>query len=81
MDTFAKGLKVAAALLEDKALDNFIEERYSSYNSGIGAKIKAKEVTLEDCAQYALNNKNEKIAPSGREEMLEIILNQYIFNE
>lgn len=81
MDTFAKGLKVAAALLEDKALDNFIEERYSSYNSGIGAKIKAKEVTLEDCAQYALNNKNEKIAPSGRQEMLEIILNQYIFNE
>ena len=64
-----------------KALDNFIEERYSSYNSGIGAKIKAKEVTLEDCAQYALNNKNEKIAPSGRQEMLEIILNQYIFNE
>lgn len=81
MDTFAKGLKVAAALLEDKALDNFIEERYSSYSTGIGAKIKAKEVTLEDCAQYALNNKNEKIAPSGRQEMLEIILNQYIFNE
>lgn len=80
MDTFAKGLKVAAALIEDKALDNFIEDRYSSYNSGIGAKIKAKEVTLEDCAQYALNNKNEKIAPSGRQEMLEIILNQYIYN-
>lgn len=81
MDTFAKGLKVAAALLEDKALDNFIEERYSSYSTGIGAKILAKDVTLEDCAQYALNNKNEKIAPSGRQEMLEIILNQYIFNE
>lgn len=81
MDTFAKGLKVAAALLEDKALDNFIEERYSSYSTGIGAKILAKDVTLEDCTQYALNNKNEKIAPSGRQEMLEIILNQYIFNE
>lgn len=81
MDTFARGLKVAAALLEDKALDNFIEERYSSYSTGIGAKILAKDVTLEDCAQYALNNKNEKIAPSGRQEMLEIILNQYIFNE
>ncbi len=80
MDTFAKGLKIAAKLIEDKALDSFIEERYSSYNSGIGAKIKAKEVTLEDCAQYALNNKQPHIASSGRQEMLEIILNQYIYN-
>ena len=36
MDSYAKGLKVAAKLIEDKVIDKFIEERYSSYKSGIG---------------------------------------------
>ena len=30
MDTFAKGLRVASKLIEDKVLDNFVELRYSS---------------------------------------------------
>ena len=43
-------------------------------------KIKNKEVDLETCAQYALNNQNENLPSSGRQEMLESILNQYIYN-
>ena len=35
MDTFAKGLKVAAKLLEDKVFENFKAERYASYNDGV----------------------------------------------
>ena len=80
MDTFAHGLRIAAKLLEDKVFEDFIAKRYESYNRGIGAKIKNKEVTLEDCASYALNNKEENMPVSGRQEMLEAILNQYIFN-
>lgn len=80
MDTFAKGLKVAAKLLEDKVFENFKAERYASYNDGIGRKIVNNEVSIEDLHDYAL--KNDKIVnPSGRQEMLEAILNQYIFNE
>ena len=80
MDTFAKGLKVAAKLLEDKVFENFKAERYASYNDGIGKKIVNNEVSIEDLHDYAL--KNDKIVnPSGRQEMLEAILNQYIFNE
>ena len=50
MDSYAKGLKVAAKLIEDKVIDKFIEERYSSYKSGIGLDIvigKANFHTLE----------------------------------
>lgn len=79
MDTFAKGLKVAAKLIEDKALDSFVEKRYSSYNSGIGNEIRNKKVTLADLEKYALNN-NEIKNESGRQELLESILNQYIYN-
>lgn len=80
MDTFAHGLRIAAKLLEDNVLEDFIAKRYESYNFGIGYKIKNKEVDLETCAQYALNNQNENLPSSGRQEMLESILNQYIYN-
>ena len=36
MDTFAKGLRVAYRLIQDKAIDQFVDERYQSYKEGIG---------------------------------------------
>ncbi|MBN2829678.1 MAG: xylose isomerase [Candidatus Cloacimonetes bacterium] len=78
MDTFAKGLKVAAKLLEDGVFENFKEERYASYKSGIGAKIRAGKTTFTELEQHALQYGVREIA-SGRQEMLENILNQYIY--
>lgn len=78
MDTFAKGLKVAAKLYEDKVLENFKDNRYRSFNEGIGKKIVSNEVDFEELSKYALTHddiKNE----SGRQEMLEAIVNQYIY--
>lgn len=54
MDTFAKGLKVAAKLLEDKVFENFIAERYSSYNLGIGKEIVTGKVGFKELEKYAL---------------------------
>ena len=79
MDTFAKGLKVAAKLYSDRVLEDFIDKRYSSYNTGIGKKIRNKEVNFKTLEEYALKNdsiKNE----SGKQELLESIVNQYIYN-
>ncbi|MGL4307549.1 MAG: xylose isomerase [Cetobacterium sp.] len=78
MDTFAKGLKVAAKLIEDRVFEDFIEKRYESYRSGIGKKIVEKKVTLEELSEYALGLKEIKNS-SGRQEMLENILNNYIY--
>lgn len=78
MDTFAKGLKVAAKLLEDKVFENFIAERYSSYNLGIGKEIVTGKVGFKELEKYALELKEVKNV-SGRQEMLESILNQYIY--
>ena len=78
MDTFAKGLKVAAKLLEDRVFENFIDERYSSYTKGIGKDIVDGKVGLKELSEYALKNGAKK-NNSGRQEMLENTLNTYIY--
>ncbi|MCM1991738.1 xylose isomerase [Oceanirhabdus seepicola] len=79
MDTFAKGLKVAAKLIEDKVFEGVIEERYSSYREGIGKEIMENKVGLKELEVYAKENGVRNIK-SGRQELLETILNKYIFN-
>ncbi len=78
MDTFAKGLLIAHKIIEDKVLSNFIEERYSSHKSGIGAQIMSGKVGLEEVEKWVLNEK-DPVLQSGRQEMLENIINSYIF--
>ena len=77
MDTFARGLLIAHQIIEDKILSDFIDQRYSSYQSGIGAKIMSGQVGLQELEQWILNN-DEPILQSARQEMLENIINSYI---
>ncbi len=79
MDTFALGLLKAAALIEDGRVDEFIKERYASYQSGIGAKIVAGETTLAELAAYADTLGAPALPGSGRQERLEGIVNQILF--
>ena len=77
MDTFARGLKVAAKLIEDRVFENFKEQRYASYREGIGKNIVDGKVGFAELEAYALEHGTSKNT-SGRQEMLEMILNQYI---
>ncbi|WP_394235824.1 xylose isomerase [Niallia oryzisoli] len=77
MDAFARGLKVAYKLKEDRVFENVIAERYRSYKEGIGLEIVEGRANFHTLEQYALNNstiKNE----SGRTEQLKATLNQYL---
>ena len=79
MDTFAKGLLVAEKLISDRVLEDFLDNRYRSYRSGIGREISEGTTDFEKLATYALEH--DKIHnESGRQEMLEDIVNRYIFN-
>lgn len=77
MDAFARGLKVAYRLLEDGVIEKAIEERYRSFTEGIGKLIVEGKVGLKELETYALENDHIK-NNSGRQELLEGILNQYI---
>ena len=80
MDTFALGLIKAAKLIEDGRLDQFVEERYASYKSGIGKKIRTGETTLEELAEYAAKMGAPALPGSGRQEYLESVVNQVLFS-
>lgn len=81
MDTFALGLRVAYALIEDGRLDQFVSDRYSSWNTGIGKDIIDGKVSMQDLEKYALERGDViDTLSSGRQEMLEGIINNVIFN-
>jgi xylose isomerase len=79
MDTFAKGLSVADKLLKDGTLESFVEKRYASYKTGIGKKIVENTTDFEELAQYALHH-DQIVNQSGRQEMLEDIVNRFIYS-
>ncbi len=79
MDTFALGLIKAAEIIEDGRIDNFVAEKYSSFNSGIGAKIVSGEASLEELADYAHNLKKTDEPCSGKQERLQGVLNSILF--
>ncbi|MDR2523765.1 MAG: xylose isomerase [Synergistaceae bacterium] len=78
MDCFAKSLKAAHGLLESRELDDFLEKRYESWKTGVGAEIVQGKATLEGLAEYALAHDSPK-SESGRQELLESIVMRYLY--
>lgn len=77
MDTFARGLKGAAKLKEEKFFTNILEDRYSSYQEGIGKQIVDGSESLETLTEYALKNQDIQ-NKSNHLEMLKSKLNDYL---
>ncbi len=80
MDSFALGYKLAKKLIKDGRIDKFTENRYASYNSGIGSDIVNGKATLSTLSDYALKMGEVTTNTSGKQEYLESILNDIMFN-
>ena len=78
MDAFARGLKIAAAIRKDGRLAQFIRQRYSSWDSGIGAKIEKGGMGFKELEAYALKMGDVTTNQSGRQEFLENLINEFI---
>jgi xylose isomerase len=78
MDTFARGLKIAAAIRTDGRLAQFVSDRYSSWNSGIGAEIESGRTNMKTLESYILEKGEISPNQSGRQEMFENLINQYL---
>lgn len=78
MDAFARGLKIAAAIRADGQLDKLLKERYSTWDTGVGAEIESGKHSFASLEKYMLAK--GEIAPhkSGRQEMLENLINCYL---
>src|SRR5215217_6902620 len=77
MDTFARGLKIAAAIRKDGRLADFVKKRYSSWDSGIGREIEQGKADFNKLQAYALKNGEPKVE-SGRQELLENLINDFL---
>ena len=77
MDTYARGLKSAAKLLEDGVLEDFVSQRYAGWDAEFGQRILNGKVDLESAQQHAIEH-GEPELQSGHQEMLENILNEYV---
>jgi len=78
MDAFARGLKIAAKIRADGRLAEFVKNRYASWDTGIGRQIERGEVGFAELEKYALKMGEVTTNQSGRQEMLENLINEFI---
>ena len=81
MDAFAAGLLVAAKMHEDKVIENLQAERYSSFDSGIGATVENGTASLASLEEYALDIPQSKLIEATKSDHLESVkatVNNYI---
>ncbi|MGD9200656.1 MAG: xylose isomerase, partial [Chitinispirillia bacterium] len=78
MDAYAKGLKIAAKIIEEKKLSGWITERYSSYDKGIGAKIEAGDTNFNELSEWVIKNGEPELR-SGKQEKYESLLMCYLY--
>ncbi|MGO8695883.1 MAG: xylose isomerase [Rectinemataceae bacterium] len=77
MDTFARGLEAAGAMLRDGALDKSLADRYAAWAAGIGASIRAGKESLRSLESTILDVGDIGLR-SGRQEELEAVVNRYL---
>jgi xylose isomerase len=78
MDAFARGLKIAAAIRKEGLFDAVLQTRYASFDSGIGKKIEQGKVGFFELKGYMLKKGQADPSLSGRVELLENLINEYI---
>jgi xylose isomerase len=78
MDAFAHGLKIAAKIRADGVLRDFVKNRYASWDAGIGTQIESGKVGFAELEKYMLDKGDAAANVSGRQEMLENIINRYL---
>ena len=76
MDTMARALLNAAAILEESELPQMLKDRYASFDNGIGKDFEDGKLSLEQIYEYGKKVEEPK-ATSGKQEKYETIVALY----
>ncbi|WP_170560153.1 xylose isomerase [Ruegeria atlantica] len=76
MDICARGLKAAAAMIEDGGLEDSLTERYSGWNTPDAASMLGN--SLEEISARVLRDGINPDPKSGRQEILENYVNSFV---
>ena len=78
MDVLARGLLIAERMIQDNALAKQSEDRYAPWRGGLGERILSGKTTLGELSDLALEKGLDPKPRSGRQEMLENLVNRYL---
>ena len=77
MDTFARALLAANAILQNGEYQNLRKERYASFDTGKGKQFERGNLTLQDLSKLA-HRHGEPEQKSGKQEYFENLINKFI---
>ncbi len=77
VDTIARALLRAAAIIEDGQLERFRAERYAGWQGELGQLVHAQGTTLAQIADRAVQSNSAPAAQSGRQEWCENLVNRF----
>lgn len=78
IDALARALLSAERLIAEGLLNNFKTNRYANWGSELGSLMLSKNTTLDSIADYVKDNDLQPVHSSGRQELLENIVNRAI---
>jgi xylose isomerase len=78
LDTLARGLKGAVALIEDGEFDKLLDERYAGWTQKGAAAMLKGERSLEQISDWVLAENINPQPKSGRQEYLENLVNRFV---
>ena len=78
MDAYALAFKLARRILADGKLDQFVTERYASFDSGYGKDIETGKASFKSLEKLVLTKLGEPKPRSGRQEYLENLIMSYL---
>ena len=78
MDCCARGLKAAAAMIEEGTLPEFVKERYAGWTGEEAKKMFEGGYSLEDIEGYVRGADVNPKPVSGRQEYLENVVNRFV---
>ena len=78
MDAFARGLKIAAAMRADGAIQRLVDERYASWSSPLGKRIEAGGESFASLEKEMLAKGEAAACTSGQQELFENVINTYL---
>ncbi|MEQ7921572.1 xylose isomerase [Xanthomonas sp. WHRI 1810A] len=79
MDVLALALERAAAMVQDDVLEQFKAQRYAGWDQALGKGVLAGDYSLASLAEHAFDAQLNPQAVSGRQEMLEGVVNRFIY--
>ena len=80
MDAYALAFKLARKILADGKFEKFVAARYASFDTGYGKDIEKGKVGFAELEKLVLTKLGEPTMRSGKQELLENLIAQYVAN-